>query len=133
MTSTSRRTVLAAGAAAVVAAAVPVLPAEAAPVVPVARGVARLYRRKRFAPRVGTLFELAGKGGRWRARLVGVTDLPGARAGDERCFGLTFAFTGRGPGQGTYLLRRKGFTETELFVVPVDAERGTVQAVVNSL
>ena len=132
MTPTSRRSVLVAGAAAVaVGATAGALPAGAVAAAPPA--ITRLYRRKRFAPRVGTTFELAGKGGRWRARLVGVTDLPGARAGDERCFGLTFTFADSGPGQGTYLLRRRGFTETELFVVPSDAGRGAVEAIVNSL
>jgi hypothetical protein len=36
-----------------------------------------------------------------------------------------------GPPQGTYLLRRAGFTTTTLFVVPSDASCHTYQAIIN--
>jgi hypothetical protein len=126
MTDTTRRALL--GAAASVAALAPLaaaLPADAA----VSTG--RLYRRRRFTPLRGRSFNLSGKAGSWRLTLTGVDDLSEGGAGDDHRFGLTFHCRAGGPPQGTYVLRRPGFTETTLFVVPSDADHRTYQAVIN--
>lgn len=122
----SRRAVLRAGAAGVVVAQVGwALPAEAA-----ARA-ARLYRRRRFVPLVGKRFRLKGERRGWNVRLTEVRNLPRSSRGDDRCFRLTFTASVAGPPQGTYRLTRKGFTPTDLFLVPSDPERRTYQAIVN--
>jgi hypothetical protein len=123
----SRRTLLRASALGVVA--MPFVSLESA-----AAGKAEnLYARPRFASLAGAKFTLVGSTGSWPITLTQVGDLPGAGAGDPARFGLTFQAATSGPPQGTYTLRRPGFTSTILFVVPSDATRRTYQAIVNSL
>ena len=128
MTHTSRRAVLRAGAAAAFLSPVAwALPAEAA------SGSTQLYRRSRFAPLVNKSFKLAGKTGPWRVTLTEVASLPGATAEEQGRFSLTFTAAGTGPTQGTYLLCRRGFHDTSLFVVPSDGQRRTYEAIVNNI
>ena len=94
---------------------------------------ARLYTRTRFTPHLRKSFKLTSATGSWSMRLREVTDLPGARRGAKQSFGLTFRSSVAGPPQGTYTLRRPGFTPMTLFIVPSDAGRRTYQAVVNSM
>lgn len=131
MTETTRRNLLRSGVAvAALAPLAPLLPAESATG---AAGGPRLYRRSRFTPLLGKRFRLVSKTGRWRMTLLEVTDLSTSAAGSQHAFGLTFHAPAGGPTQGSYLLIRSGFTDTPLFVVPADAERGTYQAVINNL
>lgn len=126
MTHTSRRALLRAGVASVVLA--PVLwaiPADAA------TRAKRLYRRRRFKPLVGKAFRLEGGGRTWKVRLEQVRNLPRASRGDDLRFQLTFTSRVAGPHQGTYLLTRKGFRATSLFLVPGDPERLTHYAIIN--
>lgn len=126
MTHSSRRAVLRAGVASVVLAPLGwAIPADAA-----ARA-RRLYRRRRFTPLVGRAFRLKGDRRGWNVRLKEVRNLPRASRGDDRCFRLTFTSQVSGPHQGTYLLTRKGFQPTDLFLVPSDAERRTYTAIIN--
>lgn len=137
MTGTSRRVLLRASAFAAVAA--PFVSAESAAA---ARGKGpkgpkgpkrprSLYGRSRFAPLLNAKFTLTGSTGSWLITLTQVSDIPQAAAGDAQSFGLTFRASTAGPPQGTYTLRRRGFTPTTLFVVPSDASRRTYQAIVN--
>lgn len=133
MTETSRRALLRAGALAAGAAplAAPGLTvaANGAPAARTARG---LYVRSRFAALVGRTFTMEERGRRWRMRLAEVDDLPQGRAGDELCFSLTFAATGSGPDQGTFVIRRTGFAATTLLLVPIGTDGRTYEAVVNN-
>lgn len=133
MTETSRRALLRAGALAAAAAplAAPGLAAtaNAASTARTARG---LYARSRFAPLVGRTFTMEEPGRRWRMRLAEVDDLSQSRAGDELCFSLTFAASGPGPDQGTFVVRRTGFAATTLFLVPIGTDGRTYEAVVNN-
>jgi hypothetical protein len=126
MTETSRRGLLLAGASAVLLA--PFASARAATAAVPAKG---LYTRSRFKPLRSKSFTLVGPTRSWRVRLTRVSDLPHARRGDTRSFGLTFRAKVAGPPQGTYVLRRSRFTSTTLFVVPSDASRRIYHAVVN--
>lgn len=126
MTEMSRRAVLGASAAGAVVLASGVQAAEAAP----AR-VADLYRRRRFARVRGRRFLLTSPAGSWAVKLTEVRDLEHARHGDQRSFALTLRRASAGPPQGTYTLRRPGFSPTVLFVVPSDARRRTYEVVVN--
>ena len=123
----SRRTLLRASAFGVVA----------APFISIGSATAaraeNLYSRPRFVSLAGAKFTLVDATGSWSLTLTQVGDLPGTAAGDPARFGLTFQAAIAGPPQGTYTLRRPGFTSTILFVVPSDATRRTYQAVVNSL
>jgi hypothetical protein len=114
MTETSRRALLRAGALAAAAAplAAPGLAAtaNAASTARTARG---LYARSRFAPLVGRTFTMEEPGRRWRMR-------------------LTFAASGPGPDQGTFVVRRTGFAATTLFLVPIGTDGRTYEAVVNN-
>ncbi len=97
-----------------------------------AAATGRLYRRSRFRRQRGKRFRVVGGLGRpWSPRLTSVERLPGARRRDEGCFVLIFTSGRSGPPQGTYRFRRRGFTATELFVVPSDADRRTYVAIVN--
>jgi len=125
MIGTSRRTLVRAGALGVFA--TPFLSAWSALAAP----STDLYARTRFARLQSGAFTLVDATGSWSLTLTQVSDLPGAAAGDERRFGLTFRSTVAGPPQGSYTLRRPGFTATPLFVVPSDAGRRTYEAVVN--
>jgi hypothetical protein len=138
MTETSRRALLRAGVLATAAAPL-VAPAAAAAATP---GRARpwrptmavpVYLRSRFAPFLGVVFTVVDPAGRRPMTLADVGDLPPAPPGDERCFTLTFTASAPGPAQGTFLLRRRGFPSTTLFLVPSDADRRTYQAVINNL
>jgi hypothetical protein len=125
MTDLSRRSLLASGA---VGAALSTLlagaPAEAA-------RPKRAYSRARFLPHRRKRFRVRGPGGRWTARLLDVTDLSRAQAGDDQAFGLVFRAQRRGPEQCSVTIRRRRFAPLELFVVPTDARRRTYYAVVN--
>lgn len=90
-----------------------------------------LYTRRRFRRLVKAKFRLVGPTGSTPVRLVRIGNLPRTTAGDDRRFTLNFKATKAGPPQGTYTLRRAGFTATTLFVVPTDDARRTYQAVVN--
>ena len=137
MNDLTRRAVIGAGAAGVVAGVVGTAPAEAAaprrkqrprPGTTVkGRKAANLYTRSRFAALLDQTFQLGGVA----VTLAAVTDLAGAPAGAEGSFGLTFRAAAAGPPQGSYLLRRTGFTPTTLFVVPSDEDRRTYEAVVH--
>ena len=123
MTTTSRRSLLRAGTlGAILATLVPARYAAA---------TTNLYSRSRFRKLKGTTFTLRSTTASWSVTLAGVSDLPGAPSGADNAFGLTFRSARGGPPQGTYTLVRSGFTATTLFVVPSDAARLTLQAVVN--
>lgn len=124
MTDTSRRALLRAGALGVLAA--PFVPTEFA-----AAAATSLYSRSRFKKLVNAKFTLTGAGGTFTVTLARVSDLPGAAAGADNAFGLTFTTPQGGPAQGTYTIKRSGFTATQLFLVPSDAARHTHQAIVN--
>lgn len=126
MTEISRRALVRSGAAGVVLA--PFATARAA----AAASSTSLYTRARFTPLRGASFKLVGPTSSVAMTLATVFDLPSAEAGDDRRFGLTFQCAASGPPQGTYTLRRPGFTSTQVFVVPSDADRRTLQVVVNS-
>jgi len=89
-----------------------------------------LYARDRFAALRHRSFLLEGPERTWRARLVSVRDLPNGKRLDPSSFCLTFRAVGQGPAQGTYLLKRRGFAPTSLFLVPSDADRRNYAAVV---
>ncbi|MCW2738048.1 twin-arginine translocation signal domain-containing protein [Nocardioides sp.] len=126
MTDLSRRTVLGASAAgAAVLAAGPVAEASAAP------AAKDLYTRRRFTRLRGRTFLLTSPAGSWRVKLTNVNDLTHAARGEQHSFALTFRRATPGPPQGTYTLRRPGFSPTVLFVVPSDRRRRTYEVVVN--
>lgn len=137
MTDLSRRRLIGAGAAGVAASALGIgVPLAAAPGTaraadPTYTSAASLYRRSRFTPLRGRGFALIGAGTRTRVRLREVADLADAEAGSEASFRLSFTARTVGPPQGTYTLRRDGFTKTSLFVVP-DEDRRSYTAVVQS-
>jgi hypothetical protein len=126
MTELSRRAMLGVSAAgAAVLAVGPVAEASAAP------AVKDLYTRARFTRLRGRTFLLTNGAGSWRVKLTHVNDLPHAARGEQRSFALTLRRATPGPTQGTYTLRRPGFSPTLLFVVPSDARRRTYEVVVN--
>ena len=127
MTTTSRRSLLRAGAIGAVLA--PLVPSWFTP----ASASGGLYYRPRFERLVSRKFTIAGPTGRWQASLVKVSDAPGAARGDRKCYDLTFRTAVAGPRQGTYHLKRYGFTTTSLFLVPSDKSRRTYRAVINRL
>jgi hypothetical protein len=136
MTDISRRRLIGAGTAAIAAGALgvgfPVVGAPAARAAdPTYTSAAGLYRRSRFAALRGKGFALVAGGTRTRVRLTEITDLSDETAGSETRFRLTFTTRSAGPTQGTFALRRDGFTKTSLFVVPDEARR-TYTAVVSS-
>lgn len=122
----SRRTVLGAGATGAVALAVG--PAVEAAAAAAARD---LYTRRRFTRLRGRKFKLTDGTRSWSVKLTRVTDLTHAARGKQRSFALTFRRAMPGPPQGTYTLRRRGFSPTVLFVVPSDRRRRTYEVVVN--
>lgn len=127
MTSTTRRSLLRAGAATLVLAPFATVRA--------AFGTAAdrdLYTRARFRRQLRSSFTVVGRRQEWRMRLVRVRNLPEAPDGDRRRFALTFRSRMPGPPQGSYVFQRRGFTATTLFVVPSDRERRTYQAIVSS-
>lgn len=130
MTGMSRRSLIGAGAAGLAVTAVGFRPPAAA-ADPAFTAKAALYVRSRFAPLRGKGFSLVRDGKGTAVVLRQVADIAGARAGAEEAFRLTFSAKGAPPAQGTYSLRRSGFTATSVFVVP-DAERGGVTAIINS-
>lgn len=138
MTEVSRRRVMGAGAAAVAAGALGVggqvvgTPGTAHAADPTYTSADSLYRRSRFGALHGKYFGLSGGGTKATVRLMAVGDLAGETAGSQTNYRMTFTCTSAGPPQGTYTLRRNGFTATSLFVVPSDAQRRTYTAVVNS-
>ena len=126
MTTTSRRTLLSAGALGVVLA-----PLLIAPDVYAAATTRRdLYTRSRFAVLRRKTFRLEGAGRHWRLKLTDVRNLPNCKRKDQHAFGLTFRAGARGPEQGSYVLRRPGFKATTLFLVPSDVSRRTYEAVI---
>jgi uncharacterized protein DUF6916 len=127
MTPTTRRSVLRAGAAALVLA--PFAATRAAFGAAASRD---LYTRVRFRRWLRSSFRVVGRTEEWRMRLVRVSNLPAAPDGASRRFALTFRSRVPGPPQGSYVFQRKGFTPTTLFVVPSDPERRTYQAIVSS-
>lgn len=125
MTETSRRALLRAGAFGVVVA--PFASVRTA----FAAATTNLYTRSRFTPLLNNTFQLVSATRSLSVTLSQVSDLPQAASGDNQRFGITFRSSATGPPQGTYTLRRPGFTSTTLFVVPSDASRRTYQAVIN--
>lgn len=91
----------------------------------------RLYNRGRFLPLRRKRFILTNGKVSWSVRLVKVSDIAGGARRDPRRFALTFTSSRRGPTQGTFTLKRPGFTPTTLFVVPSDDANRTYQAVIN--
>jgi hypothetical protein len=89
------------------------------------------YSRARFLPHRRKRFRVSGPGGRWTARLLEVSDLSTAQAGDDQAFGLLFRAQRRGPEQATFTVRRHRFAPITLFLVPTDSHRRTYYAVVN--
>jgi hypothetical protein len=127
MTDTSRRTLLRAGAfGALLAPLVSVRTAFAA-------ATTNLYSRSRFTKLVNAKFSLVTGTSTWPVTLLSVTDLAGARRGDDNRYALTFRSSVTGPTQDTYTLQRNGFSPTTLFVVPSDPERRTYQAIINRM
>lgn len=126
MTTTTRRSLLRAGALGLVLGPVLLAP-EAFAAFTTRRG---LYSRARFAALRQRSFQLEGPNRSWRLRLIEVGNLPNAARRDQYSFSLTFRAAGEGPPQGTYLLTRPGFAPTSLFVVPGDVKRRTYRAVV---
>lgn len=127
MTDLTRRTVLAASAVATAVAAVG-LPASGAAAADARAG---LYLRRRFTRLRGKKFLLSDGSRTWAVKLTHVQDLEHAARGAQRSFALRFRRATPGPPQGTYTLRRKGFSPTVLFVVPSDARRRSYEVVVN--
>src|SRR5690349_19014225 len=134
----SRRSVIGVGAAglAVTAVGVEIPQATGAPATPSIvdpsfTANAALYLRSRYTPLKRKGFSLVRGGKGTPAVLREIADIDGARAGAEEAFRLTFSVKGALPAQGTYSLRRSGFSPTSVFVVP-DPERGGVTAIVNS-
>lgn len=125
MTDISRRGLLGAGAFGLVLGPVVSGPVAAA-------ATQDLYVRSRFTPLLNKAFTLNAKSGIWRVTLTEIADLAHPASGARHCFSLSFRCSGAGPTQGSYSLRRSGFTSTTLFVVPSDAGRRTYQAVINS-
>lgn len=125
MTDTSRRNLLRAG----------IVGTFLATLVPAKHGAAAtttdLYSRLRFTRRMGATFKLSSGTQSWYVTLDAVADLSGAPSGAANAFRLTFRTNAAGPPQGTYTLRRTGFAATPLFVVPSDAARHNLHAVVN--
>lgn len=137
MTDISRRRVIGTGVAAIAAGALGVgVPLAGAPAAratdPTYTAAASLYRRSRFSSLRGQWFGLSGGGSRIAVRLIAVDDLPSEAAGSESNFRLTFTCRSAGPEQGTYTLRRSGWTTTSLFVVPKDDQRRTYTAIINA-
>lgn len=136
MTDLSRRTILGAGAVGLAVGMVGLVGtgtgAGAAQAAQAAQPQRALYSRSRYLRLRGRRFDLVGPGGRrTTARLVEVDDLPFAPHGSERAFVLTFRSASRGPAQGTFVLRRRGFDRTSLFLVAGDESRRTYHAVVD--
>jgi hypothetical protein len=127
MTETTRRSLLRASAVGLALAPVLVAP-EAFATLTTRKD---LYARRRFAALRRRTFRLEGADRHWRVRLTEVGNLPSSRAGDQRCFRLTFSCGSSGPGQGSYVLTRPGFLPTTLFLVPSDPERRRYEAVIN--
>lgn len=125
MKDISRRTLVRAGALGVVL--IPITTGRSA----LAAAVTNLYGRTRFTPLVGKTFTLSGADTSTTATLAQVSDLAGAARNDNDRYCLTFRTATAGPPQGSYTLRRAGFTATTLFVVPSDATSRTYQAIVN--
>ncbi len=137
MTDVSRRSMIGAGAAAIAASAFgvggPLVAAAGAHAAdPTYTSAEKLYRRSRFAAMRGKGFRLSGGGTQIRVRLTEVADLPDETVGSETSFRLRFTSRSAGPPQGTYALRRDGFTMTSMFVVPDDSGRRSYTAVVHS-
>jgi hypothetical protein len=91
-----------------------------------------LYTRARFRRQKRSWFRVTDGRRSWRMRLMGVSNLSEAPAGDYRRFVLTFRTGVHGPPQGSYVFARKRFAATTLFVVPSDPQRRTYQAVISS-
>jgi len=127
MTPTTRRALLRAASASVLLA--PFAPLRSAFGATVSRD---LYTRPRFRRQLRSTFGVTDGRRTWRMRLVRVSNLPQAAAGERRRFVLTFRSRLPGPPQGSYVFTRKRFTATTLFVVPSDRERRTYQAVISS-
>jgi hypothetical protein len=138
----SRRQVLVGALGAVAAGGVIVAtagPSSAAPLTrPPKASPHPVYRRSRFAPRVGTVVPVADPAGA-RLRLEGVGDISDGRRGiadgHEHAFSLRFRQV-NGPvlAQGTYTLAFPGFGPVALFLVPVgQPDRRRYEAVVNRL
>jgi len=126
MTSTTRRSLIRAGALAVALA-----PLLAVPEVYAAVTTRRdLYSRTRFSPLRHKTFRLEASGRHWRVKLTKVSNLANCKKQDPHAFSLTFRAGSAGPEQGSYLLQRSGFKATTLFLVPSDRERRTYQAVI---
>ncbi len=89
-----------------------------------------LYTRKRFAVLRHRAFRLEADGRRWSVRLSKVGNLPNCARKAEHAFSLTFRAGRSGPPQGSYVLSRRGFAPTTLFVVPSDRGRRTYEAVI---
>jgi hypothetical protein len=126
MRETSRRALLLASASGVMAAPF-VRVAEASAAATTRSG---LYARKRFTSLRRKTFRLESGSRHWRVKLTKVRNLPNTRRGDQHSFSLTFSCRSAGPEQGSYVLRRAGFRPTTLFLVPSDAGRHTLEAVV---
>jgi hypothetical protein len=126
MTSTTRRSLLRAGALGLALAPVLVAP-EVFGAVTTGKN---LYVRRRFALLRRKAFRLEGAGRHWRVRLTAVRNLPLCAKGDANAFRLTFRFGSAGPEQGSYVLRRPGFKATTLFIVPSGSDRRTYEAVI---
>jgi hypothetical protein len=92
-------------------------------------GRRNLYSRARFTPFFRQRFRLVDGRSSWTVTLVRISDLRYAGKGDNRSFALTFRSRTAGPPQGTYVLRRRGFAPTTLFIVP-DAAHRSYQATV---
>lgn len=116
-------------------------PSSAAPLTRIAQPKATphpVYRRSRFAPRLGTVVPVADPAGA-RLRLEGIGDISDGRGGiadgHEHAFSLRFRQV-NGPvlAQGTYTLAFPGFGPVALFLVPVgQPDRRRYEAVVNRL
>ena len=124
MTSTSRRALLSATALGAVGAPFAAMPEAVA-------GPRSLYSRVRFVPQRHRRFRLVDGRRRWTVTLTKISDLSRSAKDDNKNFGLTFVSRTPGPSQGTYVLRRPGFTPTRLFMVPTDASRRTYYAIVS--
>lgn len=128
MTTTSRRALLGGTALGLVGGPIATSGAASAAAKPRRRS---LYSRSRFVPLRHRAFKLSDGQRSWWVTLTRVSDLSSSLANDDRSFGLTFRSRGQGPAQGTYVLRRRGFRSTTLFVVP-DPRHRSYQAIVNA-
>ncbi|WP_433205757.1 DUF6916 family protein [Dactylosporangium sp. CS-047395] len=92
----------------------------------VARASLPPLSRARFVPLAGQPLELEALDGSGTRHAVTLEDVPGS----ERSFALRFT-TGAAVPEGTYRVRHRDLAPVDLFVAPIGATAGRLEAVVN--